>query len=125
MLGAAMQAAAVRNTVISNNIANADVPGFKKSAVDFEDSFRAALDAAERPGQRLDAYGIDGNAMDIRDLRVRVRPTLESFQYRVDKNNVDMETEMMDLYRNSVKYDALAGAVIGNSKRLNAVISGK
>jgi len=38
-----LDAAALRNTVIANNLANVDTPGYKRSEVAFEDVFRKAL----------------------------------------------------------------------------------
>ena len=114
VIGSAMQAAVFRNEVIANNIANADTPGFKKSRVEFEDSLQIALDKAGRTG--------------VKDLGgVRARPVVihELFNYRIDGNNVDMETEMADLYQNAAKYDALASMVINNNRRLNLVTAGR
>ena len=110
ILGTAMQASAVRNDVIANNIANAEVPGYKRKDVQFETYLREALDDAKKTG-RLDLS--------------KVRPVLVTehagYNYRIDGANVDIEQEMVDLYQNSVKYDTLAGSVINNYKRINLV----
>ena len=112
VLGMAMQASAIRNDVIANNIANAEVPGYKKKAVRFETYLDEALSNARKTG-RLDLS--------------RIRPTLhtehEGYSYRIDGNNVDIEQEMVDLYQNAVKYDTLAGSVINNYKRINLAIT--
>jgi len=114
ILGMAMQASAVRNDVISNNIANAEVPGYKKKAVRFETYLNEALQSARRTG-RLDLS--------------RIRPTLQTehtgYSYRIDGNNVDIEQEMVDLYQNAVKYDTMAGSVINNYKRINLAIAAR
>ena len=114
VIGSAMHAAIFRNEVISNNIANADTPGFKKSRVEFEDSLQRALDNAGRTGEK-----------DLSRVGMRAVIMHESFKYRVDENNVDMETEMTGLYKNAAKYDALTGMLTNNSRRLNLVITGR
>ena len=114
VIGSAMQASIFRNEIISNNIANADTPGFKKSRVEFEESLQKALDKAGRTGKR-DMSGVVMRAVTMHD----------AFNYRIDENNVDMETEMADLYKNAAKYDALTSMVINNNRRLNLVAAGR
>jgi len=113
VISSAMQAAIFRNEVISNNIANADTPGFKKSRVEFEDSLRRALDNIKRTGVK-----------DISGVDMRATLANESFSYRIDENNVDMEVEMSELYQNAAKYDALVAMVQNNNRRFNLVIQG-
>ena len=114
VIGSAMQAALLRNEVISNNIANADTPGFKKSRVEFEDSLQKALDNMKRTG-----------AGDMGGVRMRAVTMHDTFNYRIDENNVDMETEMSDLYQNAARYDALTGMVTNNIRRFNLIVSGR
>jgi flagellar basal-body rod protein FlgB len=114
VIGSAMQAAVFRSEIISNNIANADTPGFKKSRVEFEESLRKALDNAMQTG-----------AKDFSGVGMRAVITHENFNYRVDENNVDMETEMSALYQNAARYDALTSMLTNNSRRFNLVVTGR
>jgi len=113
VIGSAMQAAIFRNEVISNNIANADTPGFKKSRVEFEDSLRRALDNIKRTGVK-----------DISGVDMRAALANESFSYRIDENNVDMEVEMSELYQNAAKYDALVAMAQNNNRRFSLIVRG-
>ncbi len=108
ILGSAMQASAYKNDVIQNNIANADTPGFKKQNVVFEDALK----------QELDSFYVDGE-VDFDNIK----PTLYSdpLSYRLDENNVDLNVEMVEMYKNSVKYDTLTQSVMNNYKRINIV----
>jgi len=45
ILQRAMDASLIRRDVISNNIANADVPNFKRSVVNFESELKRALNS--------------------------------------------------------------------------------
>jgi flagellar basal-body rod protein FlgB len=113
LLGSAMQAAAVRNDVTVNNITNADTPGFKKKAVRFESFFEQELDSARTLSD-----------IDLKKLSPTVQTEHSGFNYRLDENNVDIESEMAALYQNSAKYDTLAQGVINNYKRINLVLTG-
>jgi flagellar basal-body rod protein FlgB len=113
IIGAAMQASVVRGDVISNNIANAETPGFKKKAVKFETYLNDALNNYEETGQ-----------LDFSAITPSVYIEDGNFSYRIDENNVDIETEMVDLYQNSVKYDVLASGIMNNYKRVNLAING-
>jgi len=112
LLGTAMQASVVRNDVISNNIANAETPGFKKSDVSFDAAFQQALDNYKKTGQ-----------VDLSSLKPVVQKVDTGFSYRIDENNVDIESEMVNLYQNSVKYDVLASGVMNNYKNINLVLA--
>ncbi len=112
IIGSALQASVLRNQVIQNNIANAEVPGFKKSAVSFETSLAKAVDEAKKTGK-----------LDLRQVMPSINKVNTNFSYRLDGNNVDIEEEMVNLYENSVKYDAMVSMATNNIKRLSLVLS--
>ena len=114
IMGTALQAASVRNSVITNNLANADVPGFKSKTVEFEDSLIKALDKFNRTG-----------VLDLSNAKANIRLFNEDFSYRLDQNNVDVELEMVNLYQNSIKFEAMINCVQRNSARLSLVLSGR
>ena len=114
VMGTALQAASVRNDVITSNIANADTPGYKAKAVDFEASLTKAIEDYNRTG-----------VLDLSGALPHIRTVNEGFSYRIDKNNVDIELEMVNLYQNSIKYDAMINCVQRNSARLNLALTGR
>lgn len=105
ILEQALSAASFRHKVISNNIANVNTPGFKKSEVTFEQQLEQAL---------------GGNNLKIAKTHDRhfgfqattgVKPaaqTLSNYSLRTDGNNVDIDIEMAELAKNSIYYDAIA-----------------
>ncbi|MCL2604374.1 MAG: flagellar basal body rod protein FlgB [Defluviitaleaceae bacterium] len=113
-LGAAMHATGARLDVIMNNIANNDTPYFVAGAVDFE----AAL------GQAIDNWRATGR-LDLSGVRPNLRSQDPGFAFRMDGNNVDMESEMVRLYTSTVRYEAMVNSVLNNSRRLNMAISGR
>ena len=81
-----------RTEVIANNVANAEVPGFLGSRVDFESNLRRAIDAE--------------------DLRERpdlvVQGTGE--QVGINGNNVRMESELTELMKTKLMQQAMINA---------------
>jgi len=87
----AISGATLRNTVLSNNIANADTPGFQPSDVDFH----AALS---------DALGEGPEA--IEDISFAPEQ-LNTGAVRADGNGVDSEAEAAKLAENGLEIEAL------------------
>jgi len=112
IIGTAMNASVIRSNVINNNIANADVPGFTKSVVNFENILGRELDEAKTTGQ-----------VNLDNLKPVVNYSMQGFNYRIDGNNVDVESEMVELYQNAAKYDVMTSSLMSNYKRINLVMS--
>jgi flagellar basal-body rod protein FlgB len=113
-LGAAMHATGARMDVIMNNIANNDTPGFVAGTVDFEAALVQAIDNWRATGH-----------LDLSRVRPNVRAQDPGFAFRMDNNNVDMESEMVRLYTTGVRYETMVNSVLSNSRRLNMAISGR
>lgn len=86
-----LDACLIRHRVISNNIANVDTPGFKRSKVIFEEKLRDLIKERNISPHR------------IRKLRPEIVID-QSSAWREDFNNVDIEREMMELSKNTLKY---------------------
>jgi len=115
MLHRGMDVAVLRRQVISDNIANADVPNFKRSTVNFEASLKKALDSQnEEPVLAMrttDPRHIKSFApSDYR--KVEPRRVLDYLtSSKNNGNNVDAEQEMMDSLTNQLSYTLQAQAV--------------
>ncbi|NLI13208.1 MAG: flagellar basal body rod protein FlgB [Peptococcaceae bacterium] len=118
-----LDAAALRQRVIANNIANVNTPGFKKSAVEFESLLKAALG---RDTVKLVTTGPKhfGAAPRLAELRPEVRVN-EATSMREDGNNVDMDEEMTNMAINSIKYQAETRELSDRYSLLSYVITGK
>lgn len=86
ILARMLDATALRNKVLANNIANADTPGFLRQDVPFE----AELAAAVRSGN------IDG-------LSLRIQ-TDHATPARADGNNVAVDRELAELNKNAMMH---------------------
>lgn len=94
-LSRALDAYAMRHRIIANNIANAETPGFTRSEVTFESDLKAALEARPASAARK----------RLADVRATVRVDNQSPR-RPDGNNVNMDSEIADLTKNSLSYRA-------------------
>lgn len=124
VLEKALDAAWLRNEVISHNIANADTPGYKKYQVVFEDELKAAM-SNNIKGKKTRSKHLDIGASSIDNVTPRIVPTGNT-KMRVDENNVDMDTEMANLAKNTIMYNALIQKISGDLRRIkNAINEGR
>lgn len=95
----AIAGATLRNTVLTNNIANADTPGFQPSDVDFHGALRDAISRGPAAIEALQMTPEQGAPVAM----------------RADGNGVDAEAESAKLSENGLELNALvevAGARI-------------
>jgi flagellar basal-body rod protein FlgB len=102
---------AKRNEITQNNIANAELPNFKKSVVSFEESLRKEVENAGRRGE-----------LRLENVKPRIFKIQKDLSYRLDGNNVDIETEMTKLYETDSKYATLAACVRNAYARFNLAL---
>src|SRR5512137_1305448 len=95
----------LRRRVIANNIANVDVPHFKRSEVNFESELKRAIRDKEELDNRLPARMSNEKHIpffvprDVRQVGPRINLDYNT-TYRNDGNNVDIEKEMVDAQKN-------------------------
>lgn len=128
LLNRAMNAESMRYTVISDNIANADTPYFKRSEVKFESQLQRALKSEQSPypfeAKMSDPRHIPFHKpMDFRDVNPKVSLEFDS-SYRNDKNNVDIDRETVDAAKSTMRYNAFASMLTRNFRKVNMLIRG-
>jgi flagellar basal-body rod protein FlgB len=110
-----MDAETIRREVIANNLANAEVPNFKRSEVNFESELKKALDSQKKK-PALELLRTDplhfSNVVerDYREVRPRINLDYLS-TVKANGNNVDPDEEVQLLVQNQMKYNLLAQAV--------------
>ena len=119
ILGKAADGAWARNEAISNNIANVDTPGYKRQDVSFETELQHALKASKY--KSLDQKVADANE-HLRRLNPRAYTDIPNWSYRMDKNNVDIDTENVELASNQSKYNGITTSIDNEFKNLKTVI---
>ena len=117
VLDKAMDASWLRNEAISNNLANADVPGYKRQDVDFETQLAKAMHSS-----RYTSVDAKVHNLKLNRLNPVVYRDYSGYSYRLDGNNVDPDTEGVYLAKNQVVYQGLEAAVKQEFKNLQSVI---
>jgi flagellar basal-body rod protein FlgB len=123
VLEKALDAAWLRNEVIAQNIANDDTPNYKKKTVSFEEYLNDAMDDGSFKGFTTDRRHIRIGGSDIDSVDMKVTQDHRDTSYRLDGNNVDIESEMASQAENDIKYNTLIQSLNVGYKRLKSVIS--
>ncbi|MCR5581208.1 MAG: flagellar basal body rod protein FlgB [Pseudobutyrivibrio sp.] len=109
-----------RQTLIMNNIANNDTPGYKRQDIEFESVLRRELiNTHEKTLDRAVNFLDD----DVDDQIEGIEYTdYENYSYRLDGNNVDMDTENVELASEQIRYQTLTTSINNEVGRFKSVI---
>ena len=119
ILDKAADASWMRENVITNNIANIDTPGYKRQDVDFESVLQKALGKTKYSS--LDTKVRELN-QDLGKLTTTSYTDAANYSYRLDRNNVDENTENAELASESLRYQLLTTAITNNFSRMQTVL---
>lgn len=115
ILDKAADASLKRNEVIVNNLANVDTPGYKRKDVQFEAYLMQELAGDNSLDKRVANARHDA-------LEARVYTDYASLSYRLDGNNVNIDTESANLAQNQIRYYALLDSMSQEFNRIKAVL---
>jgi len=119
VLGKAADGAWQRNNVIANNIANANTPNYKRKDVSFEAELQTALKASKYKS-------LDDKVSQLAGKLERVEPRVyvdsAEYAYRLDGNNVDIDTENVELASNQIKYNGIVQSINDQFNNIKSVI---
>jgi flagellar basal-body rod protein FlgB len=87
----AISGASMRQSVLANNLANAETPGYRRMDINFHDALAQAMGSA-------DAATIEATTFS---------PQQDSQAMRADGNGVDIDTESATMAKNGLEYEAL------------------
>nr|WP_276316169.1 flagellar basal body rod protein FlgB [Paenibacillus lignilyticus] len=124
-LQGAMNAAEMRQRIISNNIANVDTPKFKRSEVVFEQLLEQSMGGNnfQINGKRTNARHIPiGASSAVPGARII---TDESSVMNNDINNVDIDREMSLLAKNQLNYNYYVQQINHEVKMMRLGIEGR
>ncbi len=118
VLEKAADASWTRNEVLSNNIANATTPGYKRQDVSFESYLLEELVGGSTESLRKKVDDVD-----LSNLRTTIYTDYTNLSYRLDGNNVDQDTENVELASNQLKYQALIESINYEFNMIKAALS--
>ena len=110
----------IRNEVLSNNIANVNTPNYKRQDVAFERELERALGNSRYKT-------MDSKVADLKINRLKARPYTDysNFSYRMDGNNVDIDTENVTLAANQLKYQGVMLGIKSEFSNLQTAMRGQ
>ncbi len=115
VLDKAADASMLRHEVISNNIANNDTANYKRRDVKFEEYLKKELSS----GDNLDKQVSNVN---LNNLNASTYTDLANLSYRLDGNNVNIETENANLAENQIRYYTLLDSMSQEFSRIKSVL---
>lgn len=118
ILDKAANAANLRNELLTNNIANVSTPNYKRKDLDFESVLQGEL-----AGEKNLSKAVKKANQNLETLDAQVYTDNASLSYRLDGNNVDINTEEARLAENQIKYQALVDLMNQEFARYNTVLS--
>lgn len=116
---------AIRAEIIADNIANVSTPNFKRSDVTFEYELNRALDSEKNMGIKAKMTDIRHVPFEIPQDYKTVSPTIVvdyDTSYRNDKNNVDIDKEMAEEAKNTMRYQLFTQIVNAQYRQIRKVI---
>jgi flagellar basal-body rod protein FlgB len=124
LLQSALDASSVRQQVISNNLANAETPGYKAKQVVFEDILKQKLaDQSNFIGKRTDPRHIPiGDSFNIPTAQIVEN---DDTVMQNNGNNVDVDQEMTNMGKNALWYYSLTQQLNNQFQQLSIAITGR
>lgn len=95
-----------RNEIITNNLANVVTPGYKRKDVSFESYLMQELTSGDSTSLRQRI-----NDVDISNLNSTVYTDYSELSYRLDGNNVDVDTENVEFASNQLYYQTIIDTI--------------
>lgn len=115
----AADASWIRENAIANNIANMDTPGYKRLDVDFESVLKKELGHSKYVSLDKKIRGLNS---DMSGLDVSTYTDYANYSYRLDGNNVDPDTEPVELASEQLRYELISRAITDEFTRMQTVL---
>ena len=103
----AIAGAAMRQSTLATNIANANTPGYQRKDVDFHTALREAIDSGSPAAVQATSFKAQ---------------TVSGATTRFDGNSVDIDVENATMASNALEYEALVSVMRGRVDLLESAI---
>jgi flagellar basal-body rod protein FlgB len=118
VLDKAADASWTRESILTNNLANVSTVGYKRQDLDFESLLKEELGNCKHTS--LDEKI---SKTDLTKLNPNVYTDYSQYSYRLDGNNVDIDTEEVELASEQIRYQGLTTSIDSEFSRMKAVLS--
>lgn len=117
VLTKAADASWTRNEMITNNLANVDTPGYKRKDVSFQNYLLQELTSGDSTSLRTRV-----NDVEVGNLNATVYTDFTELSYRLDGNNVDIDTENVEFASNQLYYQTVLDTINHQFSMLKAAM---
>ncbi|MBQ5917317.1 MAG: flagellar basal body rod protein FlgB [Lachnospiraceae bacterium] len=117
VLTKAADASWTRNEIITNNLANVDTPGYKRKDVSFQNYLLQELTSGDSTSLRTRV-----NDVEVGNLNATVYTDFSELSYRLDGNNVDIDTENVEFASNQLYYQTVLDTINHQFSMLKAAM---
>jgi flagellar basal-body rod protein FlgB len=117
VLTKAADASWTRNEIITNNIANVDTSGYKRKDVSFQNYLLQELTSGDSTSLRTRV-----NDVELANLNATVYTHFTELSYRLDGNNVDIDTENVEFASNQLYYQTVLDTINHQFSMLKAAM---
>ncbi len=116
VLTKAADASALRQKAIANNIANVDTPHYKRQDVSFAENLERALRHS-----KFETLDEKVSSLKMDRLKGTVYTDSSNYSYRLDGNNVDIDTENVEMASNQLMYQGVTQSITSEFSHIQAV----
>lgn len=117
VLNKAADASWLRESTLTNNVANVDTPGFKRKDVDFESVLNREIGNSKYTSLDSKVKNVNMNK-----LNATTYTDSASYSYRLDGNNVDIDQEEAKLASEQIRYTGLTDSMTQEINRMKMVL---
>ena len=117
VLDKAADASWLRESTLTNNIANVDTPNYKRQDVNFESVLKKEL-----KNSKYTALDTKVKNVNLNDLDATTYTDGSNYSYRLDGNNVDIDTEESELASEQIRYSGLTDSITQEISRMKTVL---
>lgn len=120
----ALKGLTARHQTISSNIANVDTPGYNAKQLDFETTLQSNLN---KTASRVSMAKTSSKHLDVNTSSSSSFYTTSNRAggtYREDGNNVDIDTELIDMSETNIKYQAISQEISSKLLLLKSIAQG-
>jgi flagellar basal-body rod protein FlgB len=118
VLNKAADASWTKNQLLSNNLVNVSTPNYKRRDIEFQTYLAEQLKGSGSLDQKV-------SNVDLNSLEPTVYTDYSSLSYRLDGNNVDIDTESANLAQNQIRFNAIMDSMTSEFNRIRLAITSK
>ena len=117
VLDKAADASWLRTQTLAHNLSNVDTPYYKRKDVDFQSVLKQELG-----NMKYTTLVSKIDHADLSHLEVSTYVDSANYSYREDHNNVDVDTENVELASEAIRYNALTDSMTREFSSIRSVI---